>query len=675
MKQKLLFSLLLALIGVASYADPTAAFTTTNITVCPGNSAQIIITGTPNITATITTPSVIPNTITINIGPAGTGTFTTPILYETTSFTLLKIRLIGSNVDTYINQTTTVTVISSGCPSIATDFDPSNLVINCNPGQCRTFTATPTTVASTTSYGVSSIPFCPEPIYPGQTVNQVDVTQTDDVWSSPIALPFNFSFFNQNYNSCQISTNGILTFNAQTPNTAAGYQMNGLDVPNAQFIHKNAIFGVFQDTDTRTFNQASPNDVSVNWVIQGTYPCRKLIVNFHHLGLFECNQALGTQDYQIVLHEVSNIIDVYVQNRARCASWENGAGVVGIINASGTLGYTPPGRNTNDSWAATNEAWRFSPSGPNVPMTVQWYEGMTPVGSGPTITVCPTVTSSYFVESSFQISGIPYVITSSTKTIVVNEDQTESPADLNVCYDPTEIYTVDLTANTTAILASVDPNQYEVKYFTNLEDAQNYANPINEPANFAFTQNQTIYAGIVNYSYDCIYVKSFNIGITPLVAAPIGESPQTLFAGQTLADVVVTGTNIQWYDAPQDGNLLPITTVLQNGATYYATQSVNNCESRMAQSFRLVIVVNLGTDEFDNNAFSLYPNPASNLVTLTSAIADVKLDIFNILGQKMENRILNNGSNTIDLSNFTSGVYLFQMSMGGKTKTYKIVKN
>src|SRR5690554_3788136 len=47
----------------------------------------------------------------------------------------------------------------------------------------------------------------------------------------------------------------------------------------------------------------------------------------------------------------------------------------------------------------------------------------------------------------------------------------------------------------------------------------------------------------------------------------------------TLSDVVVNGSNIQWYDAATGGNALPMTTTLANGVTYYASQAIGGCES------------------------------------------------------------------------------------------------
>ncbi|AXB58840.1 Ig-like domain-containing protein [Flavobacterium fluviale] len=62
--------------------------------------------------------------------------------------------------------------------------------------------------------------------------------------------------------------------------------------------------------------------------------------------------------------------------------------------------------------------------------------------------------------------------------------------------------------------------------------------------------------------------------------APSGDANQTFCTGQnpTLANIQITGTSIKWYDALSNGSLLLETTNLENGKTYYASQTENNCE-------------------------------------------------------------------------------------------------
>ncbi|MEZ0129530.1 hypothetical protein AB9T88_07095, partial [Flavobacterium sp. LBUM151] len=62
---------------------------------------------------------------------------------------------------------------------------------------------------------------------------------------------------------------------------------------------------------------------------------------------------------------------------------------------------------------------------------------------------------------------------------------------------------------------------------------------------------------------------------------PTGNANQPFCTGQnpTIANLQVTGDLIKWYDATSNGNLLSVTTNLVNGKTYYASQTVNSCES------------------------------------------------------------------------------------------------
>jgi gliding motility-associated-like protein len=62
---------------------------------------------------------------------------------------------------------------------------------------------------------------------------------------------------------------------------------------------------------------------------------------------------------------------------------------------------------------------------------------------------------------------------------------------------------------------------------------------------------------------------------------PTASSSQSFCIQQnaTLNDIAITGQNVKWYDALTAGNLLLNTTSLQNGITYYASQTINGCES------------------------------------------------------------------------------------------------
>lgn len=88
------------------------------------------------------------------------------------------------------------------------------------------------------------------------------------------------------------------------------------------------------------------------------------------------------------------------------------------------------------------------------------------------------------------------------------------------------------------------------------------------------------YTVTVTDANNCTQSQSFSV-TQPAFVNPPSVSNQGFCAGQnaTLNDVLISGTNIKWYDTASGGIALPVTTVLTNGTTYYATQTVGICES------------------------------------------------------------------------------------------------
>jgi hypothetical protein len=76
------------------------------------------------------------------------------------------------------------------------------------------------------------------------------------------------------------------------------------------------------------------------------------------------------------------MVDVYVQKRYGCSSWNDNKAVIGVMNDAGTLATVAPGRNITETpnWTTfvnyehIPEAWRFTPlTTPNYEIT--WYRG------------------------------------------------------------------------------------------------------------------------------------------------------------------------------------------------------------------------------------------------------------------------------------------------------------
>jgi gliding motility-associated-like protein len=237
----------------------------------------------------------------------------------------------------------------------------------------------------TTTYTVGSIPY----------VNQINTgTQlfmTDDSQQGPFNIGFTFCFFGQTYTQFYVGSNGWISFSPGQPTT-----FTTQTIPTANpLVPKNCIMGPWQDWHPGIGGQ-------IRYQTTGVAPCRKLTVSWTNMPMFSCTGNQGT--FHIVIHESTNYIDSYIQNKPACLQWQGGTATQGIHNALGTIGIAVPGRNSS-VWVATNDAWRWTPNGPTVTPTLTWYQVGNPVaiGTGNSITVNPVGPTQYTCHLTYPI--------------------------------------------------------------------------------------------------------------------------------------------------------------------------------------------------------------------------------------------------------------------------------
>lgn len=294
--------------------------------------------------------------------------------------------------------------------------DP-NPILNCNASTCTTLEANYIQLGQTTTYTAQSIPYNP-PYQYGCLQNSVSIN-IDDVWSSSIALPFNFCYYGNTYSSCLIGSNGTITFD-QTSNTPGGYSTWSFsnNLPSTS-LFLNTIFGAYHDIDPSVGGEVGYELVTM------PSGCRALVASWSDIPMFSstCNSLLYTG--MIVLYENTNIIEVYMKEKRVCASWNSGNAVVGLQNANGTQAVVAPNRNSLDpDWTTFNEAWRFVPSGTSI-TSITWYQGAGTtgpvVGNTSTITVCPSATTTYTAKVTYTFcNGTTLDITDPTTITISN---------------------------------------------------------------------------------------------------------------------------------------------------------------------------------------------------------------------------------------------------------------
>jgi hypothetical protein len=208
--------------------------------------------------------------------------------------------------------------------------------------------------------------------------------------------------------------------------------------------------------------------------------------------------------------------------------------------------------------------------------------------------------------------------------------------------------------------------------------------PLGSSNNYQWKKDGVAISGATSNTYNAVTQGNYSCTITNgscssttattilnTTSTPTGATTQTFSVGQTLANLSVTGTNLQWYNAATNGSTLPSTTQLVSGTTYYVSQSVNGCEG---PRLSITVTLALGIDESQLFTINYNPNPVKDLLYVKSSEIVKKVYVFNLLGQLllMENK--NDSEFNIDLSIFPTSNYLIKVEAENKSQVFKIIK-
>jgi gliding motility-associated-like protein len=328
-----------------------------------------------------------------------------------------------------------------GCPNVNAGAD---VELECGV-DCVDLSASFLQTGETTSYEVAAIDYNPPFPFTGGTPVSVN---TDDVWSPIIPITFDFCFFGETYTELIIGSNAVVAFDFTNPDTTPGgfcqwsFEPDET-IPDPVELFRTTIFGAYMD-----INPAVAGSGQINYEVFGDAPCRTMVINFPEIPYFSCTSLIMTS--QIVLYETTNVVEVYIEERSdQCANWNDGLAVLGIQNQDGTVGFTPPGRNTGN-WAATQEAWRFTPNG-DTNVVFSWLDSQGNVISNDTeINVCPEEQVTEYTAQAVYTNCNGDVITE-TDTVTVTKIADFSVnigGDQVVCDEPSLVLTAQLEGAT-----------------------------------------------------------------------------------------------------------------------------------------------------------------------------------------------------------------------------------
>ncbi|MBP6557695.1 MAG: T9SS type A sorting domain-containing protein [Flavobacterium sp.] len=138
--------------------------------------------------------------------------------------------------------------------------------------------------------------------------------------------------------------------------------------------------------------------------------------------------------------------------------------------------------------------------------------------------------------------------------------------------------------------------------------------------------------------------------VTQTVQADVSNT-YTLPSFATLSNPITDGCNAGLTQSPAAG------TVLATG-DYTITMVATSGASTVNRTFTLTVLPYLSVAENVKNNFIIYPNPASNQITVKGEFdANENVTIYNVLGQVVMTKAIFSNEESIDISTLSSGVY------------------
>ena len=278
-------------------------------------------------------------------------------------------------------------------------------------------------------------------------------------------------------------------------------------------------------------------------------------------------------------------------------------------------------------------------------LSYQWFLNGNAITNATNATHLPTAVGSYTVR-------VTDVATTCSKM--------SEPTVLATTFTPQPNGTVNLCGSQVLTVTNGSSNLYQWK-----KDNVN----INGATTNTYTATQPgVYTCVITNG-SCSFTTS-NIILNQVATPPSANSTQSFNLGDTLANLTVTGSNLQWYSSSTGGTPLPLSTVLVNGTTYYVSQTVNGCES---SRIAITVTQNLSNEDFSVTGFAIYPNPTTSLLNFKSAIQVEKILIYNMLGQLVQEEKVNALEGTINIEKLAQGTYIVKVN--DIAKGYTVIKN
>lgn len=157
---------------------------------------------------------------------------------------------------------------------------------------------------------------------------------------------------------------------------------------------------------------------------------------------------------------------------------------------------------------------------------------------------------------------------------------------------------------------------------------------------------------------------------TASIGTPSSSFQYLIAVDGTPEDLTDNVSNSECTSFVSDGYLVSGT---DNG-TAYANRVWSPADGDTSITFDDCTVITTFSNDIDSIAFSLYPNPASDFINISTIEVVNKVRVFDMTGRLVKDFSPNKSNLSLDISDLNKGVYLVQINSGNKQGVAKIIK-
>ncbi|MFM7636877.1 MAG: T9SS type A sorting domain-containing protein, partial [Crocinitomicaceae bacterium] len=199
-------------------------------------------------------------------------------------------------------------------------------------------------------------------------------------------------------------------------------------------------------------------------------------------------------------------------------------------------------------------------------------------------------------------------------------------------------------------------------------------NPINDDVHNGYTKLISPQMDLTSFSNPHInFARAFYCYFGP---GFVDDTLKILLSNGTQEIVIdeiggpVNQMNFEYKSIPVNG-FLPINSTMQLSIYISDFTPNNNVTEAIFDHFRVTDYNTNSVQEITSKIIHFFPNPGSQEITVTGLIKDKTISIFDLNGNCVFSKIIENESETIDISLFKQGIYFLNHNL----ITSKLVKN